>query len=360
MEFILQQLRQVIPEPTLMLEFLGNTVLEYIVALGAFVLFFVIFLLVQQAILGRLAVLAKKTKTDIDDALIRVVKSLKPPFYYFVAFYLALQFLVLNELFSDVVNVVLVIWIIYQAVIGLQIVIDYGLEKRSRKEDAGTKAAYGYLGRLIKWVLWAVAALLVLSNLGVNITSLVAGLGIGGIAIAFALQNILGDLFSSFAIYFDKPFVVGDFIVVGDKMGNVEKIGIKTTRIRALQGEELVISNKELTSARVQNFKKLKERRVVFSFGVLYETPSEKVKKISDIVRNIFDGKKDKIRFDRVHFKNLGDSALEFEVVYYVLSSDYADYMDLQQDINFDLMEVFKKEGIEFAYPTQTLYVSKS
>jgi small-conductance mechanosensitive channel len=187
------------------------------------------------------------------------------------------------------------------------------------------------------------------------VTSLIAGLGIGGLAIAFALQGVLGDLFASFSIYFDKPFRIGDFIVVGSDVGNVEKIGIKTTRIRTLQGEELVISNTELTTARVQNFKKMEERRIVTEFGITYETKQELVREVPGIVTLIFDDL-DGGRLDRVHFTKFADSSLLFEVVYYVQSSDYRQYLDIQQAFNFDLMKRFSEVGIEFAYPTQTIY----
>jgi small-conductance mechanosensitive channel len=196
----------------------------------------------------------------------------------------------------------------------------------------------------------------VLSNAGVDITSLIAGLGIGGIAVALALQNVLSDLFSSFAIHFDKPFLVGDFIIVGDQMGVVEKIGIKTTRIRALQGEELVFANKELTDAHIQNFKKMRERRVVFSIGVLYETPQKHLQEISWLLRSIIE-KQEQVRFDRAHFARFDASALTFEVVYYVLSDEYTTYMDIQQQINFAILEAFSARHISMAYPTQTVYL---
>jgi len=198
----------------------------------------------------------------------------------------------------------------------------------------------------------------VLSNLGVNITSLVAGLGIGGLAIALALQSVLSDLFSSFSIYFDKPFQVGDYIIVGKHSGTVEKIGIKSTRIRASQGEEIVISNQELTSARVQNFKKLKERRNTTSIGVTYETSTDKLKKIPDIIKYIIEEEKN-ARFDRVYFTTFADSALVFDLVYYVKSDAYSVYLETQQNINFKIKEAFEKEGIDMAYPTQTIYLTK-
>ena len=197
--------------------------------------------------------------------------------------------------------------------------------------------------------------LLILSNLGIDITSLVAGLGIGGIAFAFAMKNILGDLFSSFAIFFDKPFLPGDFIRVGDQSGTVKKIGIKTTRVQASQGEEIVFSNQELTSTQIHNFKKLKERKIYFSFGVVYETPLKQIKEIPKIVKGII-SEISEARFDRAHFNRFDDSALNFDVVYFVETDDYKKYMDIQQKINIEIMEVFEKEKIEMAYPTQVIY----
>ncbi len=206
---------------------------------------------------------------------------------------------------------------------------------------------------------WLVAAIIVFQNLGYNVSALVAGLGVGGIAIAFAVQNILTDIFSSFSIYFDRPFQEGDYIVVGDDSGTVKKIGIKSTRIQSLKGEELIVSNKELTETRIHNYKKMRERRISFNFGVVYETPTEKLRKIPEIVKSITD-KIELVRLDRVHFDKFGDFSLSFEVVYYLNTSDYNKYMDIQQDINIDLKEAFKKEKIDFAYPTQTVFLNKA
>jgi len=337
----------------------GNTIGDFFVATIAFLSFLSIFKIFQVIILIHLKKLAEKTETDIDDTLILIVKSLKPPFYSFLAFYVALFFVTTSDIFQKMVDVVLIIWIVMQVVVATQILIDYIVRKRVKKEDdTAAENAINILGKLSKGGLWIVGFLFIFSNLGFDVTSLMAGLGIGGIAIALALQNILSELFSSFAIYFDKPFTPGDFIVVGDKKGVIEKIGIKTTRMRALQGEEIVISNKELTSAQIQNFKKMNERRVSFSFGVTYETPTTKVREISVIVKKIIEGEGG-ARFDRAHFNRFDDSALNFDVVYYVESGDYADYMDIQQEINIRIMEVFENMGIEMAYPTSTIYIQK-
>ena len=340
-------------------EYFGNSLLEYTKALGLFIILLIVFKIVQYIILRKLGNLAKKTKTDIDDTLITIVKSLKPPFYWFLAFFFAVRFLALGALTVKIINGILAVWIVYQVIAGIQILINYILNKKFAKEDdAGAKAAINYIGLISKIILWSGGLLLIFSNIGIDITSLIAGLGIGGIAIAFALQNILSDLFSSFAIYFDKPFAIGDFIVTGNHSGIVEKIGIKTTRIRALQGEEIVISNNELTSARIQNFKKLEKRRIVSSFGILYETPIEKIKKVKSIVENIFKNLED-TEFSRVHFKQLGDFSLNFEVVYSITTNDYNIYMDTQEKFNLALMEAFESEQIEFAYPTQKIFIDK-
>ncbi len=336
--------------------FLGNSVLDYLVALGALILFLLVFKIFQLVILNRLKKLAKTTKTDADDILIEAVQSLKPPFYYFLSIYFVLPFLEVKESVLGIIKNILIVLIVYQIIRAVLVLVDYIFKKISdKKEDAGTKLAFSYLSVFAKIVVWSFGLLLVLSNLGIDITSLVAGLGIGGIAFAFAMKNILEDLFSSFAIFFDKPFLPGDFIQVGDQRGVVKKIGIKTTRIQASQGEEIVFSNQELTSSQIHNFKKLRERRINFSFGIVYETPLEKVEKVSEIVKNII-VETEGIRFDRVHFNSFDDSALGFEVVYFVESDDYNKYMDIQQKINLQILEIFQKEGIEMAYPTRVVY----
>jgi small-conductance mechanosensitive channel len=214
----------------------------------------------------------------------------------------------------------------------------------------------GFVGRL---VLWAVVLLLVLDNLGVDVTALVAGLGVGGIAVALAVQNILGDLFASLSIVLDKPFTIGDFLIIDDYLGSVEHIGLKTTRMRSLSGEQLVFSNTDLLKSRIKNYGRMFERRVIFDIGVTYQTPREKLQMIPDIIRSAIEAQ-EPVRFDRSHFRAYGDFSLSFETVYYVLKPDYNLYMDIQQAINLHIHARFEAEGIEFAYPTQTLFVEKS
>jgi small-conductance mechanosensitive channel len=203
-----------------------------------------------------------------------------------------------------------------------------------------------------------VLLLMALANLDVEIGPLLTGLGVGGIAVALAVQNILGDLFASLSIVLDKPFVIGDFIIVGDLMGTVEYVGLKTTRVRSLSGEQLVFANSDLLNARIRNFKRMHERRVVFTVGVTYQTPRAQLAEIPTMIREIVEGQ-EKARFDRAHFKGYGAFSIDFETVFYVLDPDYNLYMDVQQAINLALHERFEEHGIEFAYPTQTLFVEK-
>jgi small-conductance mechanosensitive channel len=230
--------------------------------------------------------------------------------------------------------------------------------KRDLEKHPDGVAAMDILSFIARVTIWSIVLLAVLDNLGVNITTMIAGLGVGGIAVALAAQNILGDLFASLSIVLDKPFVVGDFLIIGEFLGSVEKVGIKTTRLRSLSGEQLVFSNNDLLSSRIRNYGRMYERRVVFSLGVTYQTPAAKLRKIPDMIREAVESQ-EHVRFDRAHFQKYGDFALIFEVVYYVLSADYNQYMDIQQGINLKIYEDFEADGIAFAYPTQTLYVNE-
>ena len=235
------------------------------------------------------------------------------------------------------------------------------LERKRRKALAADRAAassFSIIGFAARALIWSLVVLLTLDNLGVNITALVAGLGIGGIAIALAVQNVLGDLFASLSITLDKPFVIGDFLIVGDCLGTVEYIGIKSTRLRSLSGEQIVLSNADLLGSRIRNYGRMFERRVLFTLGVAYETPREKLRQLPEILRCIVEGEAD-TRFDRSHFAKYGPASLDFEIVYYVLSPDYNRYMDIQQAINLRIHEEFEKLGVEFAYPTQKLWIAR-
>lgn len=337
--------------------FFGNSVGQYLFAAISVFIALIIFSWVQRVLIWKLEKISLASKNTIDDAIVAMAKSIRPPFYWFLSFYIGLKLLLLPEIFDVIINGLMLAWVLYFAVRAANVAIEMALAHTSASESE--RAARHMLAMVGKGILWILAILLLLSNLGINITSLIAGLGIGGVAIAFALQNILSDLFSSFAIYFDKPFEIGDFIIVGEQMGTVERIGIKTTRLRALQGEEIVIANRELTSTRIQNFKKMRERRIQMDIGITYETPRKTLASLPEKIKSVLSAV-DAIRIDRVHFAGFGDSSLNFQLVYYVQSGDYTDYMNRQQEINLALVELFEKENVSFAYPTRMVYTAKA
>ncbi len=346
---------------SLMFEFWGNSGMDYLIALGIFIGLLIVFKIFKTIIIIRLEKWAKKTKTDLDDEVIKMIESIPGAFYSLISIYIALQYLVVHSAINKTLTALLVILIIFWATQAASNLIEYLLYKFSKKEDKKREKTTTYfaISLVVKIILWATGLLLVLANLGVDITALVASMGIGGIAVALAAQNILSDLFSSFSIYFDKPFEIGDYIVVGDQSGTVKRIGLKTTRVEALQGEEIVFSNRELTSTDVRNFKKMKKRRIAFGFGLTYGTPTKKLKMVPKMFKAIFEKIKN-VDLDRVHFHAFGDFSLNYEAVYYIKSGAYADYMDAQQKINLAIMDAFEKEGIEMAFPTQTIHMSKA
>jgi len=344
-------------------EIAGVAVGQILLALVVFFAATFIFKFWKKLALQKLKKLARRTPTELDDTLVEILDDVPNYFYSLVAVFVAFYFLgIENELAHKIVNGVFVAFVVFRIVAIVQKFTNYIFIKmwsRDGKIVEGKETAVHGIKIVTNVVLWSIGILLILSNLGFEIGTLAASLGIGGVAIAFALQNILSDLFSSFAIYFDKPFEIGDYIVLGEDSGTVKKIGLKTTRITTLQGEELVISNAELTSTRVKNFKRMRTRRAVFGFGVVYSTPLTKLKKIPEMVKKIIE-KVELADLDRVHFQKFGDSALTFEVVYYVKTREYLDYMNTQQEINFAIKEVFEKEKIEMAFPTQTIFLEKN
>ena len=275
-----------------------------------------------------------------------------------VAIFVGASALRLPEKVEHVIGLVAAIALMLQAAAwGNRFIKRWFEEKTARPAggDGETVTALALISFVSRVVMWLIVVLLILNHLGVNITALVAGLGIGGVAVALALQNVLGDLLASLAIVLDKPFVVGDTIMVGDVSGQVERVGIKTTRLRSVGGELLVISNAELLKTRIHNYRQMTERRVLFGLGVAYDTPQDRLERVPEMLREIVMAQK-RVRFDRAHFKGHGDAALLLEVVYYVLDRDYNLYMDVQQAINLEINRRFQAEGIEFAYPSRTVY----
>lgn len=320
--------------------------------------------ILKKLICSRLRALSRKTRNNLDDFVVDLVDHTKTFFLVAVSLYVSIRFLTLPEVLVEAVGKLLVLSLLLQLwfwgaeALNFAIQSLIGRDRQVGESDEairGTMPALVFVGRLI---LLSLIFLLALDNFGFDVTALVASLGVGGIAVALAVQNILGDLFASLSILLDKPFKVGDFVVVNEFSGTVEKIGLKTTRVRSLSGEQLVFSNNDLLSSRIRNYQQMNERRIVFGFGVIYQTSSEKLRRIPQIVEEIISAQ-EHARFDRAHFRHFGASSLDFEVVFFVLRPDYLTFMNVQQAINQALFERFEKEGIVFAYPTQSLFIEQ-
>lgn len=340
----------------------GNTLLDCGAALVLALVLTLLFTFLKSLIARRLARYALNTQTIFDDVAAQVLGRTRVVALAVVSTYLASLTLALPAPASQLMSRVLVITLLAQAAVWIHRFITLWLARYAvlkKDSDAAALTTAEFIAFVGKIALWTLALLLVLDNVGLDVTALVASLGIGGIAIALAVQNVLGDILASLSIAVDKPFVIGDFIVVGEEKGTVEHIGLKTTRVRSLNGEQLIFSNADLLQSRIRNYKRMSERRAMFTFGVVYHTSLDKLKRIPGMVRSIIEAQP-KARLDRVHFRDYGDSALNFEVVYYVTDADYGVYMDVQQEINLALFARFEQEGIDFAYPTRTLYLNQS
>jgi small-conductance mechanosensitive channel len=341
---------------------LGNGLAAWTAALATAAIVCALLYGARRIVVVRLQAYARETATYLDDVAITVLCATHPLFVLLMGAYAGAQWLVLPGNGAVVLARLAIAALLLQAArwgdVGLRDWLHHYRAERSAQDVASTTstAALGFVARTL---LWLVIVLMILDNFGVNITTLVASLGIGGIAVALAIQNILGDLFSSLSIVLDKPFVVGDFITVDDIAGTVEYVGLKTTRIRGLGGEQVVFSNSDLLKSRIRNYKRMQTRRIVFTIGVVYEIDKRQLLAIPGILREIVSAQP-QARFDRAHFKSYGASSLDFETVYIVETPDYAVYMDIQQAINVALFDRFAQEGIGFAYPTQTVYFTQA
>jgi small-conductance mechanosensitive channel len=336
----------------------GNSLRAWFVAAMVFIVALGVLLLVRRLLAYRLGALAARTTNIVDDLGAEIARRTR--FYFLVALAVAVgaRFIVLPDRMASTLDKAIALIVLFQAAFwgtaAIAFYVTRHIERRRDTIEASNAWAIRALGLAARLVVWALAFVAVLDNLGFDVTALVTGLGVGGIAIALAVQTILGDVLAAMAIVFDKPFVVGDFIVVDDLAGTVEAIGLKTTRLRSLSGEQLVFGNGELLKSRIRNFKRLYERRNVFSLDVTYDTPADVVARIPVLLREIVEAQ-DPVRFDRSHFSGYGESALRFETVYYVLDPQYNKHMDIQQAIFIAVLERFRREGIDFAFPTRTV-----
>ncbi len=343
---------------------LNMTIINWLILLSIFLWLLVFFKIIHKVFIEKAKRISPKNKTRDDNSLMILIKEIKWPFYFLLSIYLVSFLIALPKIISQIIFFVFIITLAVQGALVAGKVVDYIILKKflnkegpDKKKDKEKETIVKFVGRLIKGGLWTFSALLVLSNLGININSLIAGLGIGGLAFALAAKDIIKDIFSSVSIMVDKPFVVGDFIALDKKnKGRVQKIGIKTTRLKTLEGHTLIVANKKLTEATIKNIKRAGKKRINFVLGVVYETPWEKLKKIPEIVSKAVN-KNEKAQVKRVIFKKYGASSLDFEITILVKANDMEEFLALRSQINYAIFQAFKTAKIDFAYPTQVVYL---
>lgn len=338
---------------------LNNTYADWLTAIATMVAIMILVWLVQRMAANRFRKIAAKTATKWDDLLVQLIEDVRFWITLVIALGIASHGLNLGDRTFKFLQIAMVCAIGLQLILASRLVVDFALARlleRSRTEtgepDPTLRTSLVVLRFVIMLILGVIVLLLALENLGVQVGPMITGLGIGGIAVALAVQKVLGDLLASVSILLDKPFVVGDAIQVGTQSGTVETIGIKTTRVRATSGEQLIFGNSDLLAARIQNFKRMEERRVAFTIGVVYECPPDKLRRIPEIIKGIIE-QQPSTRFDRCHIKGLGAYSIDIETVFFITNNDYRLFMDVQQAILLTLVERFAAEKIDFAYPTQ-------
>lgn len=339
--------------------FWQNTLADYLSVVATWVVGLLVVLIFKNVIATRLKNWASKTNTNWDSLIIQIFDRTIIPLLYVGVLYLSVQGLTLYPVLNQGITILCIALATFfvMGFITLAIAQILRYQMRRRSEESRERTVQSLLPA-IRVVVWSIGVIFLLDNIGLNISAIVAGLGVGGVAIALASRGVLEDLFSYLSIIFDRPFEIGDFIIIGDYAGTIERVGIKSTRLRSLSGEELVFSNQDLTSSRVRNYKRMDQRRICFQIGVTYETKSEQLQEMPTLIQSIIEKQEGAI-FDRAHFASYGDFSLNYEIVYYVTSNDYRQYMDIQQAINFELKKELEKRGIEFAYPTQVLYLNR-
>lgn len=338
--------------------FLWNSLFDYLLSLIILLVIVIFVRTIKKVVIKKIKLITDRTSSSFDDFILRIIENIPSYFYWVINLYFPLMILNLPSIVDKVVWWIFIVAIFIQLMSFARKVIEYWLYKYmiERKWDEWDRTTYNLALIIAKIVVYVSWLMLILTNLWFQITPLIASLWVAWLAVWFALQNILADIFSSISIYLDKPFRIWDFIVVWSDNWVVKKIWIKTTRIKTLSWQELVISNWELTSTRINNYWLMEERRIVFKIWVVYETPAEKLEIIPKYIEEIISSQ-DNTRFDRSHFASFWDFSLDYETVYYVTVPDYNEYMNIQQKINLWLVRKFQEESIEFAYPTQVEYI---
>ncbi|HEY0899143.1 MAG TPA: mechanosensitive ion channel family protein [Sphingobacteriaceae bacterium] len=340
--------------------YFGNTVRDYLISAGIIAVGFSVIRIFKKRFFVKIKQWSENTSNHLDDFIAEALDRFGIPALYFALIYFGISFLTLPTQGKNILKVAATVVITFLFIRLLSSIILMLLRGYVRRQDRGEEKVKQLAGLMliVNVVIWIIGLLFLFDNMGYNVTAMVTGLGIGGIAVALAAQNILGDLFNYFVIFMDRPFEVNDFITIDDKAGTVENIGIKTTRLKSLSGEQLIFSNSDLTKSRIHNFKRMETRRIVFKVGVVYDTSPELLRQIPELLKEAVT-MQPTVQFDRAHFSSMGDSSLVFEVVYIVLSAEYLQYMDIQQNINFYIFENFNRLGIEFAYPTTTVFFKR-
>ncbi len=345
--------------------FLDNSLYLWLVALLISAAVMGIFYVTELVIVQRLRSRATETDSSLDDLAVGILESTQFFLVLAVSLYAGSTALLFpNPSVKVWLRTIAIAAVLIQlAVWGHRLLyyfINRNVRRRGDEDDRTLESTVNALTLISRIVMWTIVVILILDNIpNVQISSLLAGLGIAGVAVGLAVQNILGDLLASLSIILDRPFVVGDFVTVGEYSGTVRSVGLKTTRVRSLDGEELVFSNTDMLTSRIQNYGKMRIRRIAYFLKFVYNTPADKLRQIPQIIEEVINAK-EQVRFDRAHFANFGDYALEYEIVYFVLTDDYRVYRDIQQTINLELVQRFEEIGIEFAYPTQIMHLGGS
>lgn len=346
-------------------EWFGNSTLAWVIA-GACALFgFLVAHIVALFLESRLRKLAERTQRPGVRVAAAVVAATRGWLLLLIAIVIALDFLHFGKTLDDARNIQHWLHLLTYALVGIQVAfwvsaLLVAWLQRSADRDAARPVNPVMLGVLtwaVRFVVWVTLVLAVLAEVPINISAFVASLGVGGVAVALALQNVLTDLFSSIAIGLDKPFEVGEFIKFGDDLGTVTKVGIKSTRIQSLSGEEMAVSNSVLLKNLIHNYSRMKQRRVVFNFRLPFDTPRAKIPEVVTRVRGFIE-RENPTRFDRGYLSGFGDYGLDFEFVYYVLEPGYNTFADIQQRINLAMLDAWDELGIEFAVPARKVHAA--
>lgn len=336
----------------------SDTLGEYLLSVLLFLFALWALYFIRKVVFKKLEEFSLKTETDLDDLLVKLLKKIRGPEYQLIAFYISIRHLHRSSSFDYALKMVMVVVFTYRFLTILEELFSYWLGKLAQDKKSPV-AALESVRIIFRIIVWLVAVLFVLHNAGLNIGALLTSLGIGGVAVALAAQTILGDIFNFFVILLDKPFKKGDFIVLGGSIsGTVEEIGLKSTKIRSLSGEMITVTNTKIFADTIQNYATMKERRVVSSFGVTYQTPLPEIKKIPQIIKESVE-KFSKVRFDRANMNKLNSYSIDFEFVYYITDPDYAFFMKVQEDILNEIISGLSREKISLAYPTQTVFIQK-